>query len=205
MKTNEPKSKIGVIILAAGSSSRLGTPKQLVEFRGETLLKKIALESLKSVCSPVLVVLGKDAEKFAEKLENLDVQIAENQNWQCGMGASIGCGIKEITKSAVNLEAVILCVCDQPFVTSATLNNLAAAFLTRKCKIVASAYQETIGVPAIFDKSLFSELAELNRESGAKKIIEKFSSETFLINFSDGAIDVDTPEDLRKIQEDRKT
>lgn len=194
------KSKIGLIILAAGSSSRLGTPKQFVAFHGKTLLQRIVTESLESFCSPIIVVGGKDAENFCKHLDDFEVQIIENDNWEQGMGNSISCGIKKLIEIDENLDGVVLCVCDQPFVTAQMINNLVNIFREGKHKIVASTYGETIGVPAFFDKSLFAELADLQGKSGAKKIIEKFKSDIFVLNFPEGAIDVDTPEDLQKLQ-----
>lgn len=196
---NEKLSKIALIILAAGNSSRLGKPKQLVVFDGETLLERIVRESLESICSPILVVTGKDSANFRQHLNKFDVQTVENKDWEQGMGSSISCGTREILAINDDLDGVVLCVCDQPFVKAETINNLVNIYVAKKYKIIASSYGKTLGVPALFDKSLFSELTELQGKSGAKKIIEKFLSETFLVEFPRGEIDVDTEEDIEKL------
>lgn len=193
-------SKIALIILAAGNSSRLGKPKQLVQFKNETLLERIVRESLESVCSPVIVVTGQDSEVFRQYLNDFDVQIAENKNWKQGMGSSISCGMKKLVENEKDSDGVVLCVCDQPFVTAETINNLVSIYQEKNNKIIASAYGETLGVPAFFDKSLFAELADLQGKSGAKKVIEKYPDEIFAVDFPEGEIDVDTEEDLRKLQ-----
>lgn len=203
MKKDEPKSKIGLIILAAGSSSRLGTPKQLISFRGETLLQRIVRESLKSSCHLVLIVSGKNADEISKTLEDIDVQVVENQNWEQGMGTSISVGIRKITEIEKHLAGVIICVCDQPFVTAEIINNLINAFYDRKCRIVASVYGDTFGVPTLFGKSLFGKLADLEGKIGAKHLIDKFRNKTVFVEFERGAVDIDTAADLKKLEKYR--
>lgn len=197
---NNQIPNIALIILAAGNSSRLGKAKQLVVFKGETLLARIVRESLGSVCAPVVVVTGKDSEKFHQYLNDFAVQIAENIDWQQGMGTSISVGINKLVEIDRDFNGVVLCVCDQPFVTAETINNLVKIFQEKKGKIIASAYGNALGVPALFDKSLFTELATLQGKSGAKKIIEKYRGETFAVDFPGGEIDIDTEDDLRKLE-----
>lgn len=196
----ERNLKIALVILAAGNSSRLGTPKQLVVFSGETLLERIVRESLESVCSPIVVVTGKDSENFQKYLNAFEIKLVENKDWERGMGSSIGCGMKKILEIGEDFDGVVLCVCDQPFVKAKTINNLVNVYEAKKQKIIASSYDETLGVPALFDKSLFAELADLREKSGAKKIIEKYRNETFAVDFPEGEIDVDTKEDLEKLR-----
>jgi molybdenum cofactor cytidylyltransferase len=197
---NNEISNIALIILAAGNSSRLGKPKQLVVFNGETLLERIAREALESVCSPIIVVTGNDSETFRQRLKSYRLQIVENEHWQQGMGSSISLGIERLIETKADLDGVVLCVCDQPFVTAETINNLVRVFQEQKSKIIASEYGDVLGVPALFDKSLFTELADLDGKTGAKKIIEKYRGETFALDFPEGEIDVDTKEDLEKLR-----
>src|SRR5690349_780585 len=110
------ENKIGLIILAAGASTRLGTPKQILKFKGETLLRRIAREATSSVCRPVVVVLGCEFERLKCELTNLDVHIIENSEWEEGMASSIRAGIKKLLEINGSAEAVVLTVCDQPFV-----------------------------------------------------------------------------------------
>lgn len=190
--------KIGLIILAAGASVRLGTPKQLLNFRGETLLRRIARESLASRCRPVVVVFGAEIDKFTTELKDLDVFIAKNPSWKSGMGSSVKAGLEKLLEIKKSAEAVVLTVCDQPFVTKQVINELVKTYRTTQAPIIASAYQETLGVPALFSKKLFPRLSELENSGGAKQIIRQFQAETKSLPFPAGAIDIDTPQDFAK-------
>lgn len=192
--------KTGLIILAAGASVRLGAPKQLLSFRGETLLRRVVRQALESVCQPVIVVLGKDAEKFKEHLDKFNVHFAYNDDWEKGMGTSIKAGIEKLLEIDRETEGAVLTVCDQPFVTAAVINRLAESFYQKKSLIVASAYAETLGVPALFSRELFSELTSLKNKGGAKEIISRFSENVVSIDFPEGAIDIDTTEDYRRLE-----
>jgi molybdenum cofactor cytidylyltransferase len=194
-------TKTGLIILAAGASVRLGAPKQLLSFKGETLLWRVVRQSLESVCQPVVVVLGKDAEKFKDHLGEFNVSSAYNDEWEKGMGTSIKTGIEKLLEIDRETEGAVLTVCDQPFVTSEIINQLAENFYREKSLIVASAYAETLGVPALFSRELFSELTNLKNKGGAKEIIARFSDEVAAVDFPEGAIDIDTMEDFRCLEQ----
>ena len=193
------RSEIGLIILAAGASVRLGTPKQLLKFRGETLLRRIARESLASVCRPIVVVFGHDADKFNDELKDLDVQTIENADWKSGMGGSIKTGLKKLLEMENSCAGVVITVCDQPFVTAATINNLVETHRKTEALIIASEYEKTLGVPAIYDRKIFVNLQNMENGAGAKQIINQFSAETISFPFPDGAIDVDTPDDYARL------
>lgn len=193
------QNNTGLIILAAGASTRLGTPKQLVEFKGETLLHRIVREAVSSVCHPIVVVLGAETNKSRQVLSEIDIHIVENPDWAEGMGSSVRIGLNKLLEIEAAVDGVVLTVCDQPFVTSETINKLVEAFQERGAPVVASAYHETLGVPALFSRELFPLLADL-KEGGAKKIIRQFESETVKIPFPAGAIDIDTPEDFQRLQ-----
>lgn len=195
----ELSGEIGLIVLAAGSSSRLGTPKQLLKLKGETLLRRIAREALASECRPVVVVLGAEIENCTSQIKDFGVCIAENFEWKSGMGSSIKRGLEIILEINTSLDAVVLTVCDQPFVTKKVINDLIKTFRKTKALIVASAYQETLGVPSLFSKTLFPLLMDLKQSSGAKQIIRQFPAETQNISFPAGAIDIDTPQDAEKL------
>lgn len=188
------ENEIGLIILAAGASVRFGAPKQSLKFHGETLLRRIVRESLASVCCPVVVVLSDDAGKFANELKGLNVFTAENANWKTGMGSSVKTGLGKLLEIKKSVEAVVLTVCDQPFVTELVINQLVETYCETQSPIVASAYRETLGVPALFSRKLFPRLSKLGN-GGAKQIIKQFQAETKSVPFPAGAIDIDTPED----------
>ena len=191
--------EIGLIILAAGASVRFGSAKQLANFEGETLLRRIARESLASVCRPVVVVLGAEVNKSKNQVSDLDVQIIKNPDWREGMGSSIKTGLNKLLKINESINGVVLTVCDQPFVTGEAIDKLVETYRSTPALIIASAYQETLGVPALFSRQLFPRLTELKGSGGAKQIIKQFQSETMGVSFPAGAVDIDTPEDFEKL------
>ena len=190
---------IAVIILAAGRSARLGSPKQLLSYRGKTLLQHTIDTALESQASPILVVLGSGKDAIKKELEQKQVFILENSSWESGMASSISYGITNLQELAPESKAVILMVCDQPFVNAKLLNNLITKHKDTRQSIVASSYANTLGTPALFHQSLFSELLVLEGESGAKSLIKKYSLQTGFVSFDQGSIDIDTRENYRNL------
>lgn len=190
---------IAVIILAAGRSARLGSPKQLLSYRGKTLLQHTIDTALESQASPILVVLGSGKDAIKKELEQKQVFILENSSWESGMASSISCGITNLQELAPESKAAILMVCDQPFVDAKLLNNLITKHKDTRQSIVASSYANTLGTPALFHQSLFSELLVLEGESGAKSLIKKYSLQTGFVSFDQGSIDIDTRENYRNL------
>jgi molybdenum cofactor cytidylyltransferase len=193
-------STIGLIILAAGASTRMGTPKQLLAYRGCTLIRHMAEVAIASICQPIAIVLGANAEQIKPEISQLPIPIVENQQWAEGMSTSIRVGLEALLAVNPNLEAVAIALCDQPFVSPQTLNQLVEAYHLTGKPIIASEYSGTLGVPALFSRTLFSELMNLKNTEGAKKLIKKHIHEVFSIPFSEGAIDIDTPNDYEKLQ-----
>jgi molybdenum cofactor cytidylyltransferase len=192
--------KIGAVILAAGSSSRMGQPKQLLSLRGKTLVRACIDAVTEAGCSPVVVVTGSDSEKVHLELADANVIGARNTNWQRGIGSSIRSGVQSLIHHAPDVEAVLLMVCDQPAVNARFIERLIAVRDETKKDIVASSYADTIGVPALFDRILFEDLLSLGDKAGAKSIILQKLERVEQLPFPDGAIDVDTWEDWGKAQ-----
>lgn len=193
-------STVGLIILAAGASTRMGTPKQLLAYRGCTLIRHMAEVAIASVCQPIAVVLGADAERIKPEISQLPIQIVENQQWEEGMSTSIRVGLEALLAMNPNLDAVAIALCDQPFVSSPTLERIVEAYRLTGKPIIASEYSGTLGVPALFNRTLFSELMTLKSTEGAKKLIKKHLHEVFSVPFLEGAIDIDTPKDYEQLQ-----
>lgn len=185
---------IGVIILAAGGSSRMGSPKQLLPFQGQSLVRHAAQCALGSVCDRVVVVTGCHADEVKREVEDLPLSVIENRSWQSGMSSSIRAGLEEMVTTD-DIESVIVMLCDQPFVSPDVLNDLVDAQRTSGKPIVASTYGATRGVPAIFSGEFFSELALLTADQGARRVIAANPADVATISFPQGAIDVDTPHD----------
>ena len=187
---------IGAIVLAAGGSSRLGTPKQLVTFRGESLVRRAAKAALESVCDRVVVVVGNRAQQVREEIGDLPVSVVENENWQSGISSSIRAGLEQLSSR----DGVVITLCDQPFMTAAVLNDLISTHRKTGRAIVASTYGTTRGVPAFFAPELFIELASLTKDEGARRIIASHPEKIATVEFPQGAIDIDTPQDRAQLQ-----
>ena len=134
-------------------------------------------------------------------LAGLPVSIIEHPNWSNGLGSSIAVGVKHAVTITANLDAVILLSCDQPFVNAATLRQLIQLHLENGKTIVASAYAETLGIPALFDRSCFGDLLQLRGDSGAKGIILARRHDVAPFDFPAAAIDIDTTADYEKLRD----
>jgi len=187
----------GIIILAAGSSRRLGQPKQNLVFKGGTLLQRAVETAIASVCAPVIVVLGANAGVIRPTVEHYKITIIENPDWAEGMSSSIRVGITALQNFAPTAESAILMLCDQPFVDTYLLNHLVLA--KPESSIVSYFYNDTPGPPALFDAVYFDDLQLLTGAEGAKKVIQKYPEKTVEIVFPPGRIDIDTIEDFEKI------
>jgi molybdenum cofactor cytidylyltransferase len=184
--------------LAAGGSSRFGQPKQLLPFRDKTLLRTIIDAACEAGCSPVVVVIGSDGEKIHPGLAKANVMEVRNANWQRGIGSSIRSGVQALTDHSPDVEAILLLVCDQPAVNARVIQDLIATRETTKKEIIASSYADTVGVPALFDRSLFERLLSLGDEAGAKSVILQNLERVAQFAFPEGAIDIDTSEEWEK-------
>lgn len=195
-----PGSTIGLIILAAGASTRMGSPKQLLVFDGKSLIRHSVQQALASKCFPVVVVLGANKELIKLELDDLPVFVAENPHWQDGMASSIQCGIEMLLTVHPGIQAAIIMLCDQPYVNTLFINNLLNTFEKKPQPVVASFYGNEYGVPALFRKDLFSELLALQGNAGAKKLMQQYKNEVVPVVFPEGLIDIDTPEDYLGLQ-----
>jgi molybdenum cofactor cytidylyltransferase len=191
---------IAIILLAAGESSRMGTSKQMLEIDGKTLLERtmLALDPLQ--CIQRIAVLGANAQKHQPVVENHQGwQTVVNQSWQKGVGSSIKAGLRRVIEIHPATDAVLILVCDQPELTCAHLQAIVDQYLNSGCSIVASSYDKTEGVPALFDSRRFEALFAIGDSHGAKQIIEAYQPpQKIAIRFPEGAIDLDTPDDYRK-------
>ena len=189
--------KIGAIILAAGSSSRLGEPKQFLQYRGETLIRRAACAALNAGCLPVVVVAGSEHHRIEEELADFEVVVHHHAQWQRGIGSSLRAGVAHALLLTPSLEALVLMVCDQPFVTAEILTSLIAAHAASRLAAAACAYSDTLGVPALFDRSLFPRLTALPDKHGARHLLRAISGEITQVHFPQGIVDIDTPVDFR--------
>lgn len=193
------KTNIGIIVLAAGESSRLGRPKQLLLYEGRPLLQHAVQVANESGADPVIVVLGADAETIKKEIDDPGVSVVENIDWNEGMASSIRCGLKLFTQINHSPEGIILMVCDQPFVTASLLKDLMSVHQQSGKPIVACSYDNTFGPPVFFHHTFFEELLELKGDVGARAIILHHTADVEVIPFPKGTYDVDTETDYERI------
>ncbi|OQP48978.1 hypothetical protein A4H97_29270 [Niastella yeongjuensis] len=189
-----------IIILAAGASTRLGRPKQLLPWQGVTLLQH-AVQTARTVTTQPVVVTGANSEHLAAAIDPGQVKLVFNANWEQGIASSIRCGLQALLNRTPEPDQVIFMVCDQPFVTVELLLDLINEQQKSHKPIVASAYAGTLGIPALFTKSLFSQLLDLQGDTGARRLIQQYGEEVASVAFPEGKIDIDTPGEYQELVE----
>jgi len=175
------------VVLAAGASTRLGEPKQLVTLGGETLLDRAVRTAREAGCSPVVVVLGARHVEILGQSHLGDAVLAINAKWAEGMASSIRLGLQMVSTAAQDVGGVVLMACDQPAVTAAHLRALMASG-----ELTASAYAGRRGVPAYFPASAFAGLMQLRGGLGARELLRDANA----IDLLGGEVDVDTVTDV---------
>jgi molybdenum cofactor cytidylyltransferase len=186
-----------ILILAAGSSSRMGTSKQMLDIRGEKLLSHAVKTGL-SVSEHVTVVLGSHTEEHAKLLEKLPIHIVENKDWAKGMGNSLKAGFAAVLNRMPDAADVIMMVCDQPALTTMHLQNIIFRSNQTVKTIVASRYSGTMGVPALFKRAQFESLQKIDDQHGARTIIQRVPHSVEAVDFAGGEFDLDTPDDYER-------
>jgi molybdenum cofactor cytidylyltransferase len=199
---NTTIEKCAIVILAAGKSSRMGSPKQLLPYKGKTLLRHAVDIALETGCQSVFVVLGANSELMRNEVKDKPVIIIENTGWQEGMASSIRCGLENIMRTILRPESVIFMVCDQPYVNSSLLLNLVNKRTRTGMPIVASCYEDIIGTPALFYKSIFPALMELKGDRGARKLITDNPEKVATVLFPEGRTDIDTASDYELLKKE---
>jgi molybdenum cofactor cytidylyltransferase len=190
---------VGAIILAAGGSSRFGQPKQLLAFRGFSLVRRAVDAAAEAGCRRIAVVAGDERDLIETELRETPAFVIHNPKWERGLGTSIQAGLQHLRSALPQMEAVVLLTCDQPFVEARTISALMTMRADSDKPIVASRYANALGVPALFDRSCFEALLALPDDSGAKALIEARGSAVAEIAFEQGAIDIDTPADFERL------
>lgn len=191
----------GLIILAAGSSVRLGRPKQLLKYQDESLIRRSVRAGIESGCGPIVVVIGAFSEIIKPEVESEPVHIVLNPYWQEGITSSIRTGVSAIRKLEPQIEETIIMLCDQPMVNATLLKNMVLEKRKTGKGIVACTYGDTIGVPVLYQKAYFPELLALKGDKGAKRILNRHQKEVVAIPFPAGAIDIDTMDDYESLRE----
>lgn len=189
----------GIIILAAGNSSRLGKPKQLLQYNGYTLLRNTIIQAKLVPDSAVIVVTGAYKKNIDEELAYTAAKIVYNPEWETGMASSIAIGLQQLRLHNPQIKTCIVTVCDQPFLTAQVFKDLVDQYKISGKGIIASAYADTLGTPVLFGSNYFEELENLSGHEGARKLIQLYIDDVAFVAFERGAIDIDTIEDYNNL------
>jgi molybdenum cofactor cytidylyltransferase len=188
---------IGAIILAAGSSSRMGRTKQLIAVGGQSLVRRAATAAIDGGCDPVTVVTGSHEAEVVEALKGLHARIATNAAWELGMGTSLRAGLADLRAADPDLSAAAVILCDQPNISADLIHRLLNAFTIGGKPMAACEYAGTIGPPCCFDRSMFQSLAEIADSHGAKNVLLSRPADVMHVPWEEGSVDLDTEEDCR--------
>jgi molybdenum cofactor cytidylyltransferase len=189
---------ITAVVLAAGRSTRMGTPKLLLALGGRSVLRHVIDHVRGSRCDGIVVVVGEAADRVAAEARGPGVRIVVNERYREGMGTSLAAGIAALTPEC---EAAVVLLGDQPCVTAAVINALIDAHRTTGKPIVASRYGDVTGAPAFFGRTLFMDARRLSGDAGARSLIQRYPDQVAEVRLSpSAAADVDTPEELARLR-----
>lgn len=190
--------RLGAIVLAAGSASRMGFPKQLLRIEGQSLVRRAARAAVDAGCDPIAVVTGSNDQAVATELAGLPARIAFNPKWPDGMGTSIRRGLAELLDADPNLAAAVILVCDQPLLSGAIVRELLDRWHSSARPMAACEYAGSVGPPCCFGREIFGALSSIADGEGAKHLLLAGPESVARLPWPDGAQDLDTPEELRR-------
>jgi molybdenum cofactor cytidylyltransferase len=193
---DDPLATVHALVLAAGASSRFGSPKQLVRFRGRPLMHSAVARAVEVAGHSVTVVLGAHAAELAPLLRHSPASVVINREWSEGIASSIRAGLAQVPASC---DGVLLVLADQAAITAEDLKRLIGAWRRAPHSIAAAQYEATLGVPAVFPRSQFVHLAQLRGDQGARTLLRRESTPIVRVPLANAAIDIDTPEDLLRL------
>lgn len=196
-------SRICIVLLAAGNSSRFGSPKLLSPLGDSTLIGHAAQAALQTG-APLIVVTGAYAEKITAALEGINARLIQNSDWEEGMGTSIATAFSHFLKETNTFDAAIICPADMPLVGAAQFQRLMAAHSQAPQRIIVSDLGEAQGPPCLFPRYYFEELAQLHGPQGARTLLKNHQSEITSIAMPEAAMDIDTTDDYARFQQARK-
>ncbi len=191
-------AETAIVILAAGSSSRMGVTKQLLEWNGDSLIS-IAIGAARQIAPEnTLVVLGADHEQVYQSVKDAQVETVVNQDWKMGMGSSISVGVNFVRTYWPEKTNVIIMLADQPLIDSHHLRKLLELHNRSDCEMAATAYDDKPGVPAIFSSKYFDALMEFNSDYGARQLLQSICKRSCMVSGDGKITDIDTMDDYKK-------
>lgn len=204
-RVSQPLETFGVLVLAAGQSKRLGYPKQQLVYKGDTLLRNAVRTACALGAAATAVTAGNNAEAVQQQLQDMPVTVLENTAYAEGMASSIRTGVQYLTQQHPHLQHILIMVCDQPHLTTQHLRTLIHRQQITGTGVTASYYAERKGVPAVFNRSLFQQLEQLQGDKGARYLIEALGNEVEQVDFPALATDVDDSKAVWQLMEEEKT
>lgn len=195
MKINCP----GIVILAAGSSARLGRPKQLLPFGNSNLITRAVTTALNSGKGPVAVILGAFSDEILPHLSGLTVHAVINHEWPSGMASSVRKGVEFFEEVYPDTDGLLFMVCDQPRLDESIISKLFSLQDELNTAAAACVYAGVPGTPALFHRSVFQALGQLQGDKGAGKLLREMSESTAKLDFPDGMHDIDTEDDYQTL------
>lgn len=184
-----------ILILAAGSSTRMKECKLLLHFNGVSLIRNVINEAIKVGEHNIVVVTGAWRKEIETEIKDLPCTLFYNKAWESGMGKSIAEGIKYIEEN-LDSEYTIISVADQAYISEKIFNDLIQKYNSDSNNIIYSKYEKGSGPPVLFHRNFYTELRTLSNDEGAKPIVKKYMDETGNISFPKGYHDIDKPEDI---------
>lgn len=197
MSPNNATSPV-ILLLAAGEGSRFGGAKQLADVGGEPMVRRVA-RMLLELTTPVLVVTGAYADEVEAVLDDLPLSLVRCEDWQLGMGNSLAAGVRELMRVFPHASGVLVVLADQPLLDLASLRGMLQRHAQTRDRMLATKQHDTLGPPALFPRDCFDALAALSGSHGARALLQRDVSRVELFTARD-AIDVDTREDLERVQ-----
>lgn len=191
---------VAAVILAAGAATRMGKLKQLLPYRGRTLVEHSIQQAIEAGFHPIIVVVGAEADAVRRVIATQPVDIVQNQQWQTGMGSSVAAAITQLQESGADSAAVAILLGDQPLITAEHLAEMRTLLHTRQNPVVAAQYGGTLGVPALFKRELFFMLASLPAEAGARHFLRDSALSVTEFPLPEAAVDIDTPADFSALE-----
>jgi molybdenum cofactor cytidylyltransferase len=194
--SSEPIPELHAIVLAAGASTRFGSPKQLVRVQGRPVLHLVVARATEIAGHAVIIVLGAHAAELAPLLRHSPATIVVNREWPEGLASSIRVGIARLPPTC---DAALLLLADQVAVSAEDLRRLASTWRRQPQSIVAAQYEGITGPPVIFPRADFPTLSELRGDQGARTLLHRSRDRVVRVPITSAAIDIDRPEDLLRL------
>jgi molybdenum cofactor cytidylyltransferase len=192
---------VAAIVLAAGASRRLGQPKQLLMHGGETMIERAIRIANECGATPVIAVFGAYHERIREAVRQSNFTSVINDAWEQGISTSIQAGLAALEDGAPQSAGVMILGCDQLMLTASHLQRLLEEFGTQAAPaIVASAYQDTVGIPAVFPREVFAKLRTLCGDKGARPLLMQPPCPLVTLPLDGGEIDIDLPADIARLK-----